>query len=237
MRSTDVFAPLDAAQHACNRCPAYPDAICNVLTRGQLAALGSLMHVKPLKAGGTLYHEGDPARAVFTVTRGMLMLYKLLDDRRQVTGFALPGNLVGLGDKDRYVHSVQAIGEGEVCRWDQQRFCVALDCFPPMKHAVLERTMHELALAQQHLVLLGRKTARERLVSFLLALAARTANDAEGLLPLPMSRADIADHLGLTVETVSRTFTALRKAGLIDLGDKRGVRLLAPDRLRSAVEA
>ena len=86
---------------------------------------------------------------------------------------------------------------------------------------------------------LGRKSAKERLVSFLLALAARVAadDDADSLLPLPMSRAEIADHLGLTVETVSRTFTALCKAGLIDLGYKRGVKLLTAGPLRATVEA
>ena len=236
MRSGCAAVLSDDAPHACLSCPVHAKAVCHVLGHEQLARLGPVMHVRTLSGGAVLYHEGDRARGVFTIRQGMVKLYKLLDGRCQVTGFALPGDLIGLAQDDRYAHSVEAIEGAELCCWEQHRFCGVLNAFPPMKHAVLERSLLELATVQRQLLLLGRKTARERVATFLLQMAARVCRGRPNFIPLPMSRTDIADHLGLTVETVSRTFTALRKEGLIDLGDRRGARVLSFDGLRAVAE-
>jgi CRP/FNR family transcriptional regulator len=147
----------------------------------------------------------------------MLGLYKLLaDGRRQVVGFLVPGDFLGLAFGRTYVHTAEAITPVAACRFPRARFMGLLEEFPALERDILSRTSNELAAAQRQMLLLGRKTARERLASFLVDLAERSDADG-GPLELPMGRADIADHLGLTIETVSRTFTGLRREGVIDL--------------------
>lgn len=186
-----------------------------------------------VEAGQTLFQEGDRADEVFTLTHGMLKLYKLLaDGRRQIVGFLVPGDFLGLAFGRTYVYSAEAVIPTQVCRFRRPQFMGLLDECPSLEKEILGRTSTELAAAQEQMLLLGRKTARERLASFLLALARRSTLAPRGLLALPMSRADIADYLGLTIETVSRTLTTFRKEGLIGLPDKHHVTILRPEQLK-----
>ena len=134
----------------------------------------------------------------------------MADGRRQVVGFLVPGDFLGLAFGRTYVYTAEAITAVAACRFQRSRFMELLEELPALEREILGRTSNELAAAQQQMLLLGRKTARERLASFLADLAERSDADG-GPLELPMGRADIADHLGLTIETVSRTFTGLRR--------------------------
>jgi CRP/FNR family transcriptional regulator len=167
----------------------------------------------------------------------MVRLYKLLPDgRRQIVGFLLPGDLVGLSAGDAYAHSAEAITPVEVCRFSRRRLDGLLDEFPAMHRRLLGIAASELGAAQAQMVLLGRKTARERIASFLLTLERRAA--AVGLatepLHLAMTRTDIGDYLGLTIETVSRTFSQLKAEGAIALPRPGEVRFLDRRRLAEA---
>jgi CRP/FNR family transcriptional regulator len=174
-----------------------------------------------LRAGQTLFREGEPATRVFTLTHGSLKLYKLLPDgRRHVVGFMYAGDFLGICIDDEHAFTAELMEHAQFCCFTRERFEAFLSDHPLMEHELYRMAAHELSAAQQQLVLLGRKTAIERLASFLLLLADRTdklAGQKNGLINMPMSRADIADYLGLTKETVSRIFSGFRAHRLIRL--------------------
>jgi CRP/FNR family transcriptional regulator len=199
----------------------------------RLAALAVVMEVAP---GQTFIDEGDEAVHFFNVTGGMARLYKLLPDgRRQITGFARPGHFLGLAVSDAYGFSAEAVDPVRVCRFSRPKLRAVLEDFPAMERRLLETAANELVVAQEQMLLLGRKTARERLASFLLAQAAdlRPCGQQGERLHLPMNRTDIADYLGLTIETVSRTMTWLKAQKLIALPTPSEVLLLDRDRLEA----
>jgi CRP/FNR family transcriptional regulator len=173
------------------------------------------------------------------MVEGAVKLYKLLPDgRRQITGFLFPGDFLGVALNQTYAYSAEAMTDVRLCRFPRQRMEGLLRDLPKLEHRLLERAGNELVAAQEQMLLLGRKTARERLASFLLSLSARAAKRGQPASPLnlPMSRADIADFLGLTTETVSRTFTQFKKAGVIGLPGQSLVELLQPDALAALAE-
>lgn len=223
------------ARVACADCDVRVLAVCAAVSREQLPRLGAIAAERRVEPGLALFGEGDPAEEVFTVTDGMLKLYKLLSDgRRQIVGFAVPGDLLGLAFGRTYVYGAEAVTPAAVCRFRREPFHCLLDECPTLERAVLGRTWAELAAAQDQMLLLGRKTARERLASFLLGLARRRGVTGEGTVELAMGRADVADHLGLTIETVSRTLTLFRKEGLIALPDAHRVEILRRAQLERA---
>jgi CRP/FNR family transcriptional regulator len=204
----------------CDACAVRGLAVCGALTNEQLPRLAEIAIDRRLEAGQTLFQEGDPAEDVFTLTAGMLKLYKLMSDgRRQITGFLMPGDFLGLAFGRTYVYSAEAVTPVTLCRFRRVQFLLLLDQCPAMEKSLLGRASTELAANQEQMLLLGRKTARERLASFLLRLARRRNPDAGNVIELPMSRSDIADFIGLTIETVSRTLTLFRKEGVIRLPD------------------
>jgi CRP/FNR family transcriptional regulator, anaerobic regulatory protein len=187
--------------------------------------------IQRLPAGELLFSEGDDAEWVFEVLSGMVRLYKLLPDgRRQVTGFLTAGQLLGLAPEGACVFTADTITEVSLVRYKRDAFERLIDEVPGFARRLLAVTSHELHAAQDQMVLLGRKSAAEKVASFLLMLPARQ-NDIE----VPMTRGDIADYLGLTIETVSRTLTRLRQDGLIALPvptrvqvlDRKGLESLA----------
>lgn len=202
------------------RCDARLSSVCNAIPDEYLARLAAAATVMDIPAGTTFIEEGEPAVAFFNITRGNARLFKLLPDgRRQVTGFAHVGHFLGLAVSDTFAFTAEAIGPLRLCRFSRARLRALLDDFPAMEKRLLEVAANELVEAQEQMLLLGRKTARERLASFLV-MQARQAGvhwPAGGRFPVPMTRGDIADYLGLTIETVSRTLTRFRAEGLIDI--------------------
>ena len=216
-------------------------AICGVLDCARLEAFRNLGWTLRLTPGQALFHEGDPATRVFTLTRGTLKLYKLLaDGRRQVTGFLHPGDFLGISVDDEHAFSAEALEEVQLCWFPRNRFDDFVDDDPRMERELYRMAAHELAAAQQQFVLLGRKTATERLASFLLRLAERAELSngvGAGMVRLPMSRSDIADYLGLTKETVSRVISALKRDRVIRLETLEVVQILDRERVEKLSEA
>jgi len=203
------------AGHPCEGCEVRDKAVCGVLDCTDLASFKNLGRTVTLSPGQVLFHEGDPVTRVFTLTRGTLKLYNLLaDGRRHVTGFVHPGGFLGISMDEEHVFSAEALDDAQLCWFPRSRFDGFVDKHSPMERELYRMAAHELASAHQQMVLLGRKTATERLASFLVVLAARGANR---FVRLPMSRSDIADYLGLTKETVSRVLSAFRRDRLIRL--------------------
>ena len=193
-------------------------------------------------AGCAFVIEGSPAEAFFTVISGTAKLFKLLPDgRRQITGFASTGTFLGLAVSSSYAFSAEAVDATRICRFSRTRLRRLLDDFPAMEKRLLEVASNELVAAQEQMLLLGRKTARERLASFLVLRAEsehlRPINchhhAVAGAVSLPMTRSDIADYLGLTIETVSRTLTRLRGEKLIDIPVPSRIVLRNPAGLQS----
>ncbi len=224
-----AFAPFAAKIQNCRNCPARNKAVCGAASAEALDRLAGLVSPQQLAAGETLIDEGDDATHLFTITAGSVKVYKLLPDgRRQVTGFLFQGDFLGLAFNETYTYSAEALTDATVCRFPRRQFDDFVSRHTAIERRLLAMASHELAAAQEQMVLLGRKTAQERVASFLLGLVRRQerlGRDGKAIR-LTMTRTDIADYLGLTTETVSRTFTGFRAAGLIELDGTTLVRVL-----------
>lgn len=210
----------DGLVDPCASCDARPLSVCNAIGDADLARLAAIAVVTEVPAGRTFIDEGESADHFFNITAGHAKLFKLLPDgRRQITGFVGLGHFLGLAVSDTYAFSAEAIDPVRYCRFSRSRLRALLDDFPLMEKRLLEVAANELVAAQEQMLLLGRKTARERVASFLLAQSRLgvLCTAPRERFALPMTRGDIADYLGLTIETVSRTLTKLRSDGLLDI--------------------
>ena len=204
----------------CAGCSARRLSVCGVLEQEGLRRLNDAADHMSFSAGEVLVREGDPATHLFNITVGDVRVHKLLSDgRRQIVGFLSPGDFLGLATGDQYAFSAEALTAGSACRFRKTDYRKILREMPDLEHALLDRAAHELKAAHDQMLLLGRKTAMERLASFLVNLSdrARRAGGEGRLIELPMTRAEIADYLGLTTETVSRNTTRLKTRGVIRL--------------------
>lgn len=207
--------------------------MCGSLSIEDLALLDAVAKRRRFLPGATIVTRGEPGQGVCIVLSGMARLYKQWPDRqRRIVSFALPGEFVDPALGSEAPFSADAIGTVTVCSLPRAVFIDLADSRPQMMQELHASTMRAMRMAQDQVLLLGRHGAEERLVSFLLEMRSRLS--VHGALsvtvPLPMSRQDIADYLGLTIETVSRTLSRLarEKAIVIVPG---GVRLLEMARL------
>lgn len=190
-------------------------AVCRGLGRDATTNVMAITSLQKKSAGETIFWEGDAADSVFEVVSGTLRLHKLLPDgRRQVTGFLCAGHLIGLAPEGTWVYTAEAITDVTLCRYRRPAFERLIDTVPGFARRVLTATSHELRVAQDQMLLLGRKTAAERVASFLLLMAEQQGSEE---ISVPMGRNDIADYLGLTIETISRSLSQLKRSELIEL--------------------
>ena len=250
-KSTIVAPPVQTRPSAavkCTRCDFEPCAhcasrrysVCAPVPADELPrffAMAAKLRIEPRR---TLFDEGDAPDHVFSITRGAVSLSKALSDgRRQITGFLFDGDFVGLAHGDACAYTAEALTPVEACRFPRARFESYVADHPHVERRLLQIASTELAAAQDQMLLLGRKTAVERLASFLVRLSDRAVLRARPGNPiaLPMSRSEIADYLGLTIETVSRTITQLRRMGAIDLDGIHQVRMTSEETLRRLADS
>jgi CRP/FNR family nitrogen fixation transcriptional regulator len=170
-----------------------------------------------LAKGEELFAEGEDTEYFYQVVSGTIRSYKLLSDgRRQIDAFHLQGDIFGLEAGAEHRFSAEAVGDASVIAYRRSRLGALIQEDPAFRDRIMSATLRSLERAQDHMLLLGRKTAQEKLATFLLDMAHRISDDEEHF-ELPMQRSDIADHLGLTIETVSRTLTQFARSGLIRL--------------------
>lgn len=225
--------------NACGDCGARPLSVCGSIEEADLGRLDALAEHILIAPGEALIREGDEARHVFNITSGSVRVYKLLPDgRRQITGFLFAGDFLGLATGETYVFSAEAIEPATACRFRKADYRALIRETPALEAALLDRATHELAAAQNQMLLLGRKTALERIATFLLDLPGHdpARATAPGLVHLPMTRSEIADYLGLTIETVSRVLTRLKTSGVIRLISLTELRIEQPTRLKALAE-
>ena len=196
-------------------------------------------HELQMQTHEALFCEGDDAEFLYEVVEGVMCNYRiLLDGRRQIISFAYPGDLIGFGQNEHYRHSCEAVCDARVRSVSKNELMRDAQGHADVGYRLLEFASSELANMQEHQLLLGRKTAIEKLASFLLVLANRTGGDdaPNDHFRLPMTRTDIADYLGLTIETVSRNMTKLKSNGVIDLPQTTMVHVRDMDRLIELAE-
>ena len=169
-----------------------------------------------------IFGEGEPAACVYRVLKGVVRTSRnLADGRRQVAEFFLPGDVFGLAEGDEHRVSAEAVSDCEVVSIRRSQLADRAMASSVTGHKLWSLTLHHLRRSEEHMLVLGRKNAGERLAWFLIDMSERIP--APDRVDLPMSRQDIADYLGLTIETVSRTMTQLQDDGLITLPSCRQV--------------
>ncbi len=204
----------------CADCTVRPHAICAALEQDEMRLLEQLGQRLQYRPGEPVFTQEEIATSSYNLLEGVMRLYKLLPDgRRQIVGFALPGDFLGISVNGRHGISADAVGLVVVCRFDKKSFARFVEDRPNLLRRINEFVTRELTEAQEQMVLLGRRTAEEKVATFLVKWRDRLAQTgpATAMTPLPMSRLDIADYLGLTIETVSRTFTKMERDGVIEI--------------------
>jgi CRP-like cAMP-binding protein len=210
----------------------------NVATDDHQTTAAAVLKSSPVMAR-SVRREGDEAAHIYEVQSGILRLTRVLENgRRQVIAFALPGDIVGFPNGDLHHTDCDAIGSCEVILYRRESLENG-EGNPDTHRHLLQAALREISAMQDHFMMLARKSATEKVASFLMVLTERTGTRQGGTatVELEMKRADIADFLGLTIETVSRTFTQLRKSGIISLESAQSVIVLDADRLAEASEA
>ncbi|GBR51736.1 cAMP-binding transcriptional regulator [Neokomagataea thailandica NBRC 106555] len=222
----------------CLHCAGRQYSICDVINENDLGILARESSRMTVPAGRGFIEEGETARDFFVVTEGTIRLFTLLPDgRRQVTGFAERGSFLGLAAEMSYAFGAEALTSTQLCRFPHAAMERLTARFPHLEHRLRIEASRELARSHARMTLLGRKTAQERLASFLVErvgchprVSAQDSSTGK-TLTLPMPRSDIADYLGLTIETVSRVFSHFKREGLINIHSITQIDVLKPDRL------
>ena len=217
---------------SCETCLVRNRAICAALEAPEIGALNAIGRHRTLAPGEALIWEGDDSVLVANVIDGVLKLSTGTEDgREQIVGMVFASDFIGRPFGTTTGHGVTALTEATVCVFNRRDFDAFAREHPALEHKLLQRTLTELDRTRRWMLLLGRKSASEKVASFLLEMAERVATPGcesmsvpgEVRLELPVSRQQIADVLGLTIETVSRQFTRLKGEGIIDLPSRREV--------------
>jgi CRP/FNR family transcriptional regulator, anaerobic regulatory protein len=176
-----------------------------------------------------LFVEGDAASHVYRIETGAMALYRVLTDgRRQIVGFALPGDIVGLGVEGAHVMNAQAVKPTRLRCLPMGALRQSAATDPALAFKLYQAVGRELAAARDLMLTTGQRSAMERVASFLISLSRRSERNGKdpASFELPMSRTDIGDFLGLTIETVSRTLSKFKSMGLLALPQCNQVALL-----------
>lgn len=213
-----------ADEQKCRSCQSRSLSFCGVIADQDLKLLHDSRGSACYGPRQTIICEGEPAASFFNVVSGVVKLFRImLDGRIQIVGFRTAGEFFGLSGADKYNVTAQAITDVELCRFSREKLN-ALQKLPEVRAELLKLSQGQLDAAEEQVLLLGRKTAREKVASFLLLYAGKFPGDASkgpGSKVLPISRKDMADFLGLTIETVSRILGAFVEEGLITIGKSR----------------
>lgn len=218
--------------HSCEACAVRERAICGALDPDEVEALSAIGRRRTIAAGQSLIWEGDESMLVANVIEGVLKLSTGTQDGRElIVGVVYPSDFIGRPFGATTRHTVTALTDARVCVFSRADFDGFAKSHPALEHKLLTRTLTELDRTRRWMLLLGRKDAEEKIATFLLDMSERLVDVGceDGQIrplerfELPFSRQQVADILGLTIETVSRQLTGLKRAGLIDLPSRRAV--------------
>ena len=232
------MAKLELSSENCNRCPIRHRAVCSRCDASELIILESMKSYQTFSAGEVIMWRGDPLKFVASVVAGVVNLSKTLEDgRTQMVGLLLPSDFIGRPGRTHVEFDVTATTDVTLCRFERGPFEKLIEETPHLAQRLLEIALDELDAARDWMILLGRKSAREKIATFLKLLARRgDLNDGIGqvALDLPMTREQIANFLGLTLETVSRQLNALKQEGVLAFSNRKELTILDQAALHDA---
>lgn len=232
-RKIDLALPVDCAD-----CAIRERAVCSRCSPPELDQLNRIKYYKTVEAGQTIVWAGDEMDFVASLVTGIATLTQRLEDgRTQMVGLLLPSDFLGRPGRAIAAFDVKATTDVKLCCFRRKPFEALLEQTPSINQRLLEISLDELDAARDWMLLLGRKNAREKIATLLAIVVRRNAvvGEKTGVstvtFELPLTREAMADYLGLTLETVSRQMSALRKAGVISLEGQRKVTIPDLDRL------
>jgi CRP/FNR family transcriptional regulator len=214
----------------CESCPVRHTAVCGALSDLELNALSKINRQRKIASGQVILSDQDASGFFANVLSGTVKLIKTMPDgRQQIVGLLFSPDFLGRAFSFNNPYFAEAATDVELCCFPHDEFQRVIDEYPGLQHRLFENALDELDAAREWMLLLGRKTAEEKIASFLMLLAKRSllVGCAHHLPPsiatfaLPLTRADIADYLGLTIETVSRQLTRLKSRGIIKMVSNR----------------
>ena len=218
----------------CGTCPIRHRAVCARCDQVELEYLESIKYYRSFEAGQPIVWAGDQLDFVASVVTGVATLTQTMEDgRRQMVGLLLPSDFLGRPGRAIAAYDVTAVANITLCCFRRKPFEELLTSSPVVSQRLLEMTLDELDAAREWMLVLGRKTAREKIASLLAIIARRNsqlnlANSPDGTkFDLPLTREAMADYLGLTLETVSRQMSALKREGVVQIEGSR--RIFIPD--------
>ncbi|MCR9139673.1 MAG: helix-turn-helix domain-containing protein [Alphaproteobacteria bacterium] len=223
-----VTSPIGIFEHSEIRLPHFVEA-----------ETAKHSHFSTAEAGHRMFCEGDDAIYIYEILEGVVRTSKLLfDGRRQILSFGYPGDLVGLSHDCFYHSDCEAVCDVKLRVHHKNACHASIESEPEFAKKLLKFAASEVNNMQEHFIMLGRKSATEKVASFLLTLLDRVGEpkNCKTCFDLPMCRSDIADFLGLTIETISRTLTKLREDGVIELPKKHRVHVCNVPGLRALAE-
>ncbi|MGF1649364.1 MAG: Crp/Fnr family transcriptional regulator [Hyphomicrobiaceae bacterium] len=228
--------------NTCERCAVRNRALCGALTSEELRRINSIAYRRRFQAGDVILGDSEAPEFFANIIAGVVKLSKMIPDgRQQIVGLQFPSDFIGRPFAARNPFFAEAASDVELCCYPKRRFEDMVRELPELEHRMFQHTLDELDAARQWMVLLGRKSAEERIASFLMLIASRTSRlscTPTSLttieIELPLTRAEIADYLGLTIETVSRQFSKLKSRKLIQIGHGRLVVIPSVDDMLAA---
>jgi CRP/FNR family transcriptional regulator len=216
--------------NGCTDCPARKKSFCAGVSDANIKDLARARQRLWFGRRQTIISQGDPATSFLNITRGVVKVYRSsADGRTQIIGFRGPGQFVAISGGTRHSVSAEALTNVEVCRFSGPRLSGLLRAHSNLLRNLLELSYRQMADAENQIVLLGRKSAEEKVASFLLNCGGDPRRG--DCLDLPMRRSELADYLGLTTETVSRVLARLVRAKILAIGRSRKIYFVDPNAL------
>jgi CRP/FNR family transcriptional regulator, anaerobic regulatory protein len=221
---------LPEVSNRCDHCPVRHKAVCGAMDETQIQRMTQISHRKKLRPGQTIISDEEPSDFFANVVSGAVKLTKTLPDgRQQIVGLLFSPDFLGRAFSRNNPYTAEAATDVEICCFPHAAFERLSQEFPGLQQRLFQHTLDELDAAREWMLLLGRKTAEEKVASFLLMLARRSLligcqhhqNPGVAQFELPFTRTDMADYLGLTIETVSRQLTRLKTSNVVRLNTNR----------------
>ena len=220
----------------CSICKVRTYSFCRCLDEDKLKDFSNVSFEKSFLNKQNIFLQNDQSDYLYNITEGNVKIYQLLDDGRiQIIGFLYPGDFFGSYRNNKYNYCAEAIGDLKTCVFNQKILDKYLDENPILAKELLNKTSFELTLAQDRLTVLGKLNAGERLVKFLLNISEQRNRIGwkNNPISLPMTRQDIADYLGITIETVSRELSNLKTSNIIKIITSKQIYLSNIEELKS----
>ena len=208
----------------CSSCPIRHRAICARCDDDELSRLETIKSYKTFEAGQPIIWRGDELLTFASVVKGIASLSRTMEDgRTQVVGLLLPSDFIGRPGREYVDFDVTAVTEVTLCQFQRKPFEALVEDVPHISQRMMEMALDELNAAREWMVLLGRKTAREKIATFLEMIVRRStiSDHAAAHYSLPLTREEIANFLGLTLETISRQLSVMKKDGIVEFEGRR----------------